>query len=81
MISITHLDGTDVVVIDAQGREVPAVSEARVEADRAVVAVSYGARNWLQSLLTMSANDSFSCVIRSRDGRLHWRGPARLAYV
>jgi hypothetical protein len=78
---IQHLDGADVLVVDAQGRCVPAVDEVRVESDRAVVAVRQGAHAFIWALVhERSQEDTWSCTIRSRDGQLvHWAGPARLA--
>lgn len=77
MVSITHLDGADVVVFDAHGRRVPAVDEVRVEPDRVVVALH--AQGWSQAHCELAAD---SVAIHSaRDGRLHWRGPVRLVCV
>jgi hypothetical protein len=74
---IEHLDGSDVLVIDAAGHQIP-VDEVRVEADRAVVALRPAA---LAALVhELSREDIWPCTIRSRDGRhLHWQGPVRLA--
>lgn len=80
MVSITHLDGNDVIVLDPLGRAVPAVTEVRVEPDRAVVAVTHHAEAWWQSLAELGPDALLPCAIHSRDGRqLHWRGPVRLA--
>ena len=80
MVSITHLDGADVFVIDAYGRPVPAVDEVRVELDRAVVAVQHDAvgAGWL----ALASEVMPACAIHSRDGsRLHWHGPVRIVCV
>ena len=80
MDSITHLDGNDVIVLDPFGRRVPAVTEVRVEPDRAVVAVTHEAGEWWQSLPVLARNAMLACAIHSRDGgRLHWRGLVRLS--
>jgi hypothetical protein len=81
MVEMTHLDGADVVVIDARGQQVPAVDEVRLEPDRAVVAVFAGAGEWLQSLALSGPDATLACAIHARDGRLYWRGPVRLAYA
>jgi hypothetical protein len=81
MISITHLDGSDVVVIDASGQQVPAVGEVRVELDRAVVAVHLGSRSWLNAIFTAAPNATLACEIRSRAGHVYWHGPVRIAYA
>ena len=79
MISITHLDGSDVVVIDAHGRTVPDVDEVRIQHDRASVAVHLGAHAWLDSLRAAGTAVPQACVIDSRDGRVYWCGPVHLA--
>lgn len=77
MLSITHLDGADVVVLDAHGRRVLAVDEVRVEPDRVVVALQ--SETWSHACRELAAD---SVAIHSaRDGRLHWRGPVRLVCV
>lgn len=81
MDCITHLDGSDVVVIDARGQQVPAVGEVRVEPDRAVVAVHQGARSWLNAIVASAPDSTLACLIRSRDGRVYWQGPVRVAYA
>jgi hypothetical protein len=80
MLSMTHLDGADVVVVDCEGRQVPSVTEVRVEPDRAFVAVSHSARAWWQALRERAPQE-LALVIRSRDGRLDWSGPVHLACV
>jgi hypothetical protein len=81
MVSITHLDGSDVVVLDANGRQVPAVNEVRLEHDRASVAVHQGARDWVDAIRAAGLEAPLACVIDSRDGRVHWRGPVHIAYA
>jgi hypothetical protein len=80
-MDIEHLDGSDVLVIDARGRRIPAVDEVRVEADRAVVVLRPDALASLwASINEVSYADTWPCTIRSRDGRrLHWHGPVRVA--
>jgi hypothetical protein len=76
---MTHLDGSDVVVMDAQGRHLPSVEEVRLDYDRAVIAVS-DVTACLHALKLSLEDDGPACAIRSaRDGRLHWCGPVRLA--
>jgi hypothetical protein len=77
MVSVTHLDGADVVVLDSHGRRVPAVDEVRVELDRAVVALQ--SETWSQSFRELAAE--IIAIHSARDGRLHWRGPVRLVCV
>ena len=81
MLPITHLDGSDVVVIDSLGQQVPAVDEVRVEPGLAVVAVNTGARDWLHALLAHGADEPLECAIRSRRGELHHCGAVRVVFV
>ena len=77
MLQLTHLDGADVVVLDSNGRSLPAIDEVRVEPDRAVVAVQ--ARRVPRNI---ALEVTQTCAIHSaRDGRLHWRGPVRVVLV
>jgi hypothetical protein len=74
-----HYDGTDVLVLDACGRPLPAVAEVRIDFDRAVVAIS-DARAWIGALRAVHAGAAPAYTIHSaRDGRVHWSGPVRLA--
>lgn len=81
MLPIKHLDGADVVVIDAHGQRVPAVDEVRVEPGLAVVAVNEGGRAWLQAVLAQGPYETMDCAIRSRAGQLHHWGAVRLVCV
>jgi hypothetical protein len=81
MLTITHLDGADVVVTDSLGRPVPAVDEVRLEPGLAVVAVHPGAYAWLSDLASLAPEQSVSCTIRSRDGHLHHWGAVRVVCV
>jgi len=82
MVSITHLDGADVVVIDARGRRVPAVDEVRLEPGTAWVAVRFDrARAWCSSLRDLAPEEALACAIRTHDGQLCWSGPVSLACV
>lgn len=82
MNAITHLDGSDVVVIDARGRRVPAVDEVRLEPGAAWVAVRYDrARAWCSSLRELAPEETLACAIRTNDGQLRWSGPVSLACV
>jgi hypothetical protein len=74
-----HLDGADVVVIDSLGRPVPSVGEVQLEPDRAFVAVHHAARAWWRSVALAGPESTLACEIYSRDGRLRWCGPVRLA--
>lgn len=79
-MNMQHIDGSNVLVMDVRGRCVPAVAEVRVEYDRAVVAVEQGAHAFIISLMQeLAEDDTWSCTIRSRDGQVHWQGPARIA--
>lgn len=82
MTRITHLDGADVVVIDALGRVVPAVDEVRLEPGSAWISVRYErARAWCSSLRALAPEAPLACAIRTNDGQLHWHGPVSLACV
>ena len=82
MVSITHWDGSDVVVVDGRGRRVPAVDEVRLEPGAAWVAVRYDrARAWCSSLRELAPDAPLSCAIRTVDGQLRWSGPVSLACV
>ena len=83
MTCITHLDGSDVIVIDELGRRVPAVDEVRLEPGRAPwIAVRYDrAQAWCCSLRELSHDRTLACAIRSIDGRVHWTGPVSLSCV
>jgi hypothetical protein len=81
-MSITHLDGADVVVTDALGRVVPAVDEVRLEPGCAWIAVRYeNAQVWCSSLRELAQEEPLTCAIHTNDGHLHWRGPVSLACV
>ena len=78
---MTHLDGGDVVVVDAQGRHLPSVAEVRLDYDRVVIAIS-DVPACLHALELSLEDDGPACAIRSvRDGHLHWCGPVRLALI
>lgn len=81
MLTMTHWDGADVVVIDSRGRHVPAVEEVRVEPGFAVVSVTVDAHGWVQDLLAQSPNEPLAAVIRSLDGQLQHEGAIRVACV
>lgn len=79
---ITHFDGSDVVVIDALGRVVPAVDEVQLEPGSAWIAVRYErARAWCSSLRELPPEEPLACAIHTNDGCLHWSGPVSLACV
>ena len=80
MLPMDHLDGSEVVVIDAHGRHVPAVDEVRIEPGIVVVAVKRGARAWVETLLH-APNELLECAIRSRSGQLHHCGAVRISCV
>jgi hypothetical protein len=81
-MSITHLDGADVVVIDARGWVVPEVDEVRLEPGRAWISVRYEkAHAWCSSLRELAPEEPLACAICAIDGHLHWSGPVSLACV
>ena len=80
MLLMDHLDGSEVAVIDAHGRHVPAVDEVRIEPGIVVVAVKRGARAWLESMLR-EPDEFLECAIRSRSGQLHHCGAVRISCV
>jgi len=74
MLPLTHLDGSDVVVTDDRGHQVPAI-EVRVEPGIAVIAVDAGARDWLRDLLRRAPHETLVGAVRSViDGHLHHCG-------
>jgi hypothetical protein len=82
MMHYTHLDGSDVVVFDSHGRQVPAVDEVRVEPGFAVVSVNAGALAWLRDLLEREPNETLAGAIHSAtDGHMHHCGALRVVYV
>jgi hypothetical protein len=78
MLTLTHLDGSDVVVIDNHGQHVPAV-EVRVEPGFAVVAIDIAAWAWLQALRTRAPDETLEGSVHSAsDGHLHHSGALRV---
>jgi len=82
MLTITHLDGSDVIVIDSHGQRVPAVDEVHVEPGFVEVFVrANGARRWLRSVLAQAPGEPLACAIHSRSGKLHHEGAVRVVCV
>lgn len=78
MLPLTHLDGSDVVVIDDHGHQVPAV-EVRIEPGFAVVSVGSSARTWLSGVLARSPDDTLAgAVLAAGDGHMHHCGAMRV---
>jgi len=78
MLPITHLDGSDVLVIDDRGHQVPAV-QVRIEPGFAVVSVDTSARAWLSGVMARSPQDTLAgAVLAAGDGHLHHCGAMRV---
>jgi hypothetical protein len=80
MLSPTHFDGSDVIVIDSNGQRVPAVDEVQLEPGLARIFVNKAARTWLRTMLR-APDESLACAIHSRTGELHHCGAVRVVCV
>jgi hypothetical protein len=82
MMPCTHLDGSDVVVFDLRGHQVPAVEQVIVEPGFAVVTVTVGAAQWLQGLLALCPDEPLEGAIHAIDGScVHHCGAMRVVCV